>query len=139
MKEPNFTDHMNLFSQFRNKVEELFEGHLSIRLITEEAGVANYPNSIMLVGETTERPEPTPDHLFAQGETDAAREKGIVKTIIGKHVDLQGFFNKDEPPYSEEFMLDLEFDYDQIPAPFTTSIFLTFFVKRAPVQKSSGE
>lgn len=97
---------MDFFSEFRNRVEELFEGRLSIRLITEESDTHNYPNSILLAGEPVEKPE----HV-SNGAEETNQPKIEIKTIIGKHLELKSFFNKDEPPYSEEFMLDLEFDY----------------------------
>lgn len=109
MHEQCCLDAADLFSRFRDRVEETFGGALTVRLVTEEPVAGRHTCSIMLTGELTAKPQP-PAGAPAAGDEESARGNSGTKTIVGKHIDLQGFFRKDEPPYSEEFMLDLEFN-----------------------------
>lgn len=95
---------IELFLTLREELEALFQGRLNVFLISEEINQSANTFSVLFLG----RPK--------DGETAGKRQPGRgeapEKVIVGRYAELKKrFYNKNVPPFSEEFLLDLEYDY----------------------------
>lgn len=99
---------INLIARFRKDIQEIFEGYLKIKMqlsdLSEETPEENTLN--ILFNSDTSAGDPSPEAVKAGPEPHSLRR------LVGKPWEFQHFMNKEGPSYDEEFMLDLEFNYD---------------------------
>ena len=88
----------------REELEALLEG-LNVFLISEEVSQSTSAFNVLFLGQPKEK-EAGKNQLFVDG--GAAPEK----VIVGRYAELKNrFYNKNVPPFSEKFLLDLEYEY----------------------------
>ncbi|MCL6479033.1 MAG: GNAT family N-acetyltransferase [Peptococcaceae bacterium] len=98
----------DLITRLRSDIQRVFADRLRIKMyindFSEDHPGENkldifFTSDIESNGATGEEPEPAP---------------APVKLLVGIPRDYQQFLNKEGPSYEEEFMLDLEIDYDTL-------------------------
>ncbi|MEW6274822.1 MAG: GNAT family N-acetyltransferase [Bacillota bacterium] len=95
---------IELFLTLREELEALFQGRLNVFLISEEINQSANTFSVLFVGQ--------PKDGETAGKGQPGRGEVPEKVIVGRYAELKNrFYNKNVPPFSEEFLLDLGYDY----------------------------
>lgn len=111
-----------MITRLRGDIQEQLEGELKIKMIVcdlmEEHPGENAVGVLLLSdsGAVAEGAFP-PAPGGGEPAVDARQSKyqpdtGSTAVLVGKHRDFQQFLNKEGPLYEDEFMLDLEFNYN---------------------------
>lgn len=105
----NRSDRFNLITEFRSSIQGILSDNLKVKMhisdfSEEHLGENSLSVFLTSIAGSAVKKEAKP--------VEAVRSTKERRKLMGKPRDFQYFLEKEGPAYDEEFMLDIEFDYD---------------------------
>lgn len=103
------SDRFNLITEFRGNIQGILPDYFKVKMhisdfSEEHLGENSLSVFLTSIAVSAEKKEETP--------VEAVRSTKDRRKLLGKPRDFQHFLEKEGPAYDEEFMLDIEFDFD---------------------------